>query len=191
MIDLSFTNPVEPEKAKFLISDPFLQEDYFSRSIIFLCEHNNEGSFGFVINNFISVNLHELDENFPEIETQISIGGPIEVNSLYFIHAFGEQIQNSAVISEGIYLGGDFQELSNLIKTEPALIDKVRFFIGYAGWSAGQLQKEITTNSWVTIDIPATSIFKAKTKQNWKRYMYDLGGKFKIMSKFPKDPNNN
>lgn len=191
MIDLTFTNPVEPEKGKFLISDPFLNEDYFRRSIIFLCEHNDEGSFGFVINNFISVNLHELDENFPKIETQISLGGPIEVNSLYFIHTFGEQIQNSAIITEGIYLGGDFQELSNIIKKDETLINQVRFFIGYAGWSAGQLEKEITSNSWIVIDVDSTDIFKTKAKQNWKRYMHDLGGKFKIMSKYPIDPNTN
>ena len=118
MIDLAFINSIEPDKGKILISDPFLDEDYFRRSIIYLCEHNEEGSFGFVLNNFISVNLHELDETFPEIETQISLGGPMEINSLYFIHSFGEIIQNSVLITEGVYLGGDFQELTTLINED-------------------------------------------------------------------------
>ena len=131
MIDLTFINTIEPEKGKILISDPFLDEDYFRRSIIYLCEHNNEGSFGFVLNNFISVNLHELDETFPEIETLISLGGPMEINSLYFIHTFGEQIQNSVMITEGVFLGGDFQELTAIIKADKTQINKVRFFIGF------------------------------------------------------------
>ncbi len=192
MIDLTFINTIEPEKGKILISDPFLDEDYFRRSIIYLCEHNNEGSFGFVLNNFISVNLHELDETFPEIETLISLGGPMEINSLYFIHTFGEQIQNSVMITEGVFLGGDFQELTAIIKADKTQINKVRFFIGYAGWKAEQLDTEISTNSWIVSDLNSKeNLFKAKNRQTWKRYMYDLGGKFKIMSKFPIDPNKN
>lgn len=192
MIDLTFKNTIKPGKGKILISDPFLDEDYFRRSIIYLCEHNDEGSFGFVLNNFISVNLHELDESFPNIETQISLGGPMEINSLYFIHTFGDQIQNSVMITDEIYLGGNFQELTTIIKEDETQINQVLFFIGYAGWKADQLETEISINSWIVTDFNIKeNLFKPKNKQTWKRYMYDLGGKFKIMSKFPIDPNKN
>lgn len=183
---------MEPAKGRLLISDPFLNEDYFRRSIIYLCEHNNEGSFGFVINNFISINLHELDENFPEIETQISLGGPIEINSLYFIHTLGDKIQNSAHISDGIFLGGDFQELSTLIKSDANIIKQVRFFIGYAGWSSDQLANEISSNSWLVFEPKSNrDLFETKSKFSWKKYMHDLGGKYKIMANFPIDPRDN
>lgn len=192
LIDLAFTNTEEPEKGKLLISDPFLDEDYFRRSVVYLCEHTAEGSFGFVINNFISINLSELDESFPNIETQISLGGPVEINSLYFVHNLGDQIENSVQVSQGIYIGGDFKQLSAYIKETPALINNVRFFIGYAGWKGNQLNDELSTNSWIVSELKTPlSLFESKSKQSWKKYMYDLGGKFRIMSKFPIDPNDN
>jgi putative transcriptional regulator len=183
---------MEPTRGKLLISDPFVDEDYFRRSVIFLCEYDKDGSFGFVINNFISINLHELDETFPDIETQISLGGPLEVNSLYFIHTLGEKIQNSKLISEGIYLGGDFQQLTTLIKEDHSIIQNVRFFIGYSGWSANQLDDEIKENAWVVYELNSTlELFESKSRQTWKKYMESLGGKFKVMAKFPLDYQNN
>lgn len=192
MIDLSFTGSLQPAKGKILISDPFLDEDYFRRSVLYLCEHNKDGSFGFVLNNFININLHELDENFPKINTNISIGGPIESNSLYFIHTLGDKIQNSILVKDGVYLGGDFQELSNLVREDITLINQIRFFIGYAGWSPNQLNDEISKNAWVVIQLNSKNeLFNSPDKHSWKSYMEGLGGKFKIMSKFPIDPRDN
>ena len=192
MIDITFSNDLKPDKGKILISDPFLDDDYFRRSLIYLCEFNKEGSFGFVINNFISINLNDLDESFPEIETQISLGGPMEINSLYFIHTLGEKINNSLLIDKDIFLGGDFQQLSSFIKEDESIVKNIRFFIGYSGWGANQLETEIQNNSWIVSELnSSTMLFGSQSKLTWKRYMYDLGGKFKIMSKFPIDPRDN
>ncbi len=192
MIDITFSNDLKPDKGKILISDPFLDDDYFRRSLIYLCEFNKEGSFGFVINNFISINLNDLDESFPEIETQISLGGPMEINSLYFIHTLGEKINNSLLIDKNIFLGGDFQQLSSFIKEDESIVKNIRFFIGYSGWGANQLETEIQNNSWIVSELnSSTMLFGSQSKLSWKRYMYDLGGKFKIISKFPIDPRDN
>ena len=192
MIDITFQNEEDPAKGKLLISDPFLDEDYFRRSVVYLCEHNIDGSFGFVVNNFISINLNELDESLPKVEAQISLGGPMEVNSLYFIHRFGDQIQNSAEISDGVFLGGDFQQLSNKIVEDQSNISKVRFIIGYAGWKRKQLKEEIKNNAWIVKELSSPlQLFESQSRLSWKRVMFDLGGKYKIMSKFPLTPMNN
>ena len=192
MIDITFQNEEDPAKGKLLISDPFLDEDYFRRSVVYLCEHNIDGSFGFVVNNFISINLNELDESLPKVEAQISLGGPMEVNSLYFIHQFGDQIQNSAEISDGVFLGGDFQQLSNKIVEDQSNISKVRFIIGYAGWKRKQLKEEIKSNAWIVKELSSPlQLFESQSRLSWKRVMFDLGGKYKIMSKFPLTPMNN
>ncbi len=192
MIDLAFTGKLKPEKGKLLISDPFLDEDYFRRSVIYLCEHNDDGSFGFVINNFIGINLHELDENFPDIQTHISLGGPIEPNSLYFVHTLGDQIENSVQVEKDIYLGGDFQQLTKLVQNDNTLVQKIRFFIGYSGWAGDQLEDEIQKNAWIVRDLKSNDdLFSSVDKQTWKKFMDELGGKFKIMSKFPIDPRDN
>lgn len=192
LIDITFQNEEDPAKGKLLISDPFLDEDYFRRSVVYLCEHNIDGSFGFVVNNFISINLNELDESLPKVEAQISLGGPMEVNSLYFIHQFGDQIQNSAEISDGVFLGGDFQQLSNKIVEDQSNISKVRFIIGYAGWKRKQLKEEIKNNAWIVKELSSPlQLFESQSRLSWKRVMFDLGGKYKIMSKFPLTPMNN
>jgi putative transcriptional regulator len=136
--------------------------------------------------------LSDLDETFPDIETKISLGGPMEINSLYFLHKLGDKIQNSALVENGIYIGGDFQELTALIKEDNAIMNEVRFFIGYSGWAADQLESEIKNNTWIVSDNNAENIlFESQAKQTWKRYLRDLGGKYKIISTFPLDPNNN
>jgi len=192
LIDITFQNEEDPAKGKLLISDPFLDEDYFRRSVVYLCEHNIDGSFGFVVNNFISINLNELDESLPKVEAQISLGGPMEVNSLYFIHQFGDQIQNSAEISDGVFLGGDFQQLSNKIVEDQSNISKVRFIIGYAGWKRKQLKEEIKNNAWIVKELSSPlQLFESQSRLSWKRVMFNLGGKYKIMSKFPLTPMNN
>ncbi len=192
MIDITFSNSEALDKGKLLIAEPFLDEDYFRRAIIYLCEYNTEGSFGFVINNFINIKLSDLDETFPSIETKISLGGPMEINSLYFLHKLGDKIQNSTLVSNDVYIGGDFQELSNLIKEDESYLKDVRFFIGYSGWGPEQLETEIKNNTWVVSSNKAENIlFESQAKQSWKRYLHDLGGKYKIISKFPLDPNNN
>ena len=192
MIDITFTNSIDPEKGKLLVSNPFLDEDFFRRSLVYICQYNKEGSFGFVINNLISINLHELDESFPDFETQISLGGPMEVNSLYFIHTLGDKINNSVLVSENIYLGGDFKQLTALMNEDKSISKYVRFFIGYSGWASEQLEKELETNSWIVANLSSKEmLFESKSKQTWKRFMYDLGGKFKVMSKFPIDPTDN
>ena len=89
MIDITFKNKIPPQKGRILISDPFLGDDYFERSVVYLCEHNQEGSFGFVLNNLVEINLNDLNDQFPEITTKISTGGPVETESMFFIHTLG------------------------------------------------------------------------------------------------------
>jgi putative transcriptional regulator len=192
LIDFAFTNDKAPQKGKILLSDPFLDEEYFRRSIVFLCEISEEGSFGFVLNNLIEVNLQDIDSKLPAIKTKLSLGGPVETGSLYFLHSLGEQVENSLLIHDNICIGGDFEQLSNLLKEDPDLINQVRFFIGYAGWGLGQLEAEIAENSWIVSNLnPIQEVFDIRKTNSWEERMNLLGGKYKVISKFPLDPNQN
>lgn len=193
MIDFSFTGKLEPTKGKFLISDPFMDDDYFRRSVVFLCEHTEEGSFGFVLNNYIEIKLGDINPMFPQVSTKISIGGPVEVKNLYFIHTLGEKINNSILIDEGIYIGGDFEQLTKLINENPQFENQVRFFIGYAGWTYEQLEEEVKSNAWVVVNPKnVNEIFNSENKEDiWISYMEKLGGKFKVMANSPINPSDN
>lgn len=192
MIDFDFSTNDLPQKGSLLISEPFLNDDYFSRSVIYLCDHNEDGSFGFVLNKYVDTNLSESIEGFPTIDFKVSVGGPVETSNLYYIHNFGESLDNALPISEDLCIGGNFEDMKSIISKIPGKAKGIRFFIGYSGWEKGQLEEELKEKSWIVInDIPSNVILNTENDALWKDLMERLGGKFRLMSKFPKNPSDN
>ena len=192
MIDFNFENNAKVKPGSVLISEPFLDDDYFSRSVIFLCDHNEEGSFGFVLNKYIENDLSELIEGFPSASTKVSVGGPVDTSNLFYIHSLGEKIPNSTPTSNNLSIGGDFNKLQELILFEPELIKQIRFFIGYSGWEKDQLNNEIDSKSWLVLNgVSPEQILDTNNDDIWKKTMKSLGGKFEVMSRFPKNPSDN
>lgn len=192
ILDLSFSNTLLPRKGRILLSDPFLGDEYFERSVIYLCDHSKEGSFGFVLNNYIEIQLTQLNEKFPENKVKLSIGGPVEKETMYFMHTLGDQLKNSLLVDQNIYMGGDFEQLYNEVSVELLSQNKIRFFIGYSGWSAGQLQNEIKEHAWIVSNVDnVADLMDVTITDLWKHYMNKLGKKYQIMSDFPIDPSEN
>lgn len=188
MLDLNVYNKLEPKKGRLLITEPFLESDYFNRSVILLCEHNDDGSFGFVLNNYIDINLSDF-ESLPDFDTRISLGGPVSSKNLYYIHTMGDAIPDSILVGEGIYAGGDFEVLKTLIREGGVQQDQVRFFLGYSGWVDKQLNGELKHNSWLVSEIhKASDVMNIHYDNIWKDYMSRQGGKYKAFANFPKDP---
>ncbi len=192
MIDLSFTNKRKPKRGRVLLSDPFSDDDYFGRSVVYLCEHDEKGSFGFVLNNFLDLNLGEVAKNFPDINTNVSIGGPVQTESIYFLHTLGDRIPGSVLISDGIYMGGEYDLLIQLLEDEKISKTEVRFFLGYSGWSAGQLEEEISKNTWrVAPVLNNGEIMDFTIKDIWQKFMKREGKKYDVLSRSPVDFSSN
>jgi putative transcriptional regulator len=190
-LDFSFKNNEPTNKGSILISDPFSDDVYFGRSVVLICEHNDEGTFGFVLNNYIDVNLHQLDDNFPNINARISFGGPVSKENLYYIHSFPD-ITNTLEIREGLYYGGDFDEITDRIKDAKNPNKEIRFFVGYSGWSPGQLDEEIKNENWITANnISTENIIDTKLDDLWRICLEKQGQRFKLMTKFPRNPMDN
>lgn len=190
--DLSFSNKLPPRKGRILLSDPFLGDEYFERSVVYLCEHSKEGSFGFVLNNYIEIRLTDLNEKFPDVMGKLSIGGPVEKETMYFLHTLGDQIADSLLIDQNFFMGGDFEQLYSLLDEKVLNERKFRLFIGYSGWGAGQLQEEIKENAWIVANVDSTEeLMDVTIPDLWKHFMSKLGHKYKIISEFPIDPNEN
>ena len=191
-LDLSFHNKQKAVQGCVLLSDPFTQDSYFSRSAILLCRHNKKETFGFVLTNYIEIDLHKLDENLPEIITKISFGGPVEKDNLFYIHTFGKEIEGAEKIIDTLYFGGDYEMLFELIKADPKRINEVRFFIGYAGWDFEQLNNEMKDHSWIAVtNITEKEILSTSSDHFWKDCMTKQGSKFEMISNFPLNPNEN
>lgn len=190
-IDLTPDQSIRPERGRVLLSEPFLSDPYFRRTVIFLCEHNEEGSFGFVLNNYIDVDLDQIMENMPRYQGKISIGGPVRNSNLYYIHTLGERINDSIEIIPGVFMGGDFEKLRNLLVSGEAGKNQVRFFVGYSGWSPEQLENEIKTNSWFVTSVNKDVVMNTDEGDLWKAIMKSMGRKGEMIANMPEDPTLN
>jgi putative transcriptional regulator len=137
---------------------------------------------------------YRLSDLIPEITSEhiVYSGGPVESDNLYFLHSLPNRIPNSVLIKDGIYWGGDFNELSNRLAVGEIDSNKIRFFLGYSGWEFGQLQGEIDADSWVvTSNEEKEKILQSPPKSMWKNQMTLLGGEFLLYANAPEDPRNN
>lgn len=177
-----------PHKGKILIAEPFLQDTYFTRALILIVEHNDEGTIGFVLNKPVELKLEEILEEFPEFETEISLGGPVDTNSLHYMHTLGDIIPNSLEIRKGLYWGGEYDFIKEMIKNGKVNQSEIRFFLGYSGWEPGQLEDEIEDQAWMMTDLNNESLMGMDTLNIWKKTVKSFGSKYEIWSTFPEDP---
>jgi putative transcriptional regulator len=192
VINFNFENTNEPKKGSVLISEPFLLDKFFTRSVIYLCDHGEDGSFGFVLNNYVDTGLKEMIGEFPDLDVRVSIGGPVDTSNLFFVHSLPDLIPQSQEIANGLYIGGKFSSVLEVLKIDPEKIANFRFFVGYSGWETDQLDDELKEKSWLVLNaIPNNYILDSENDDLWKELMDKLGGKFKVMSTFPKNPSDN
>ena len=179
-------------KGQLLIAEPSIIGDIsFNRSVILLADHTTEGSVGFILNKPLNYTINDL---VPDVDADFKIfnGGPVEQDNLYFIHNVPDLIPNSIEISDGVFWGGDFNLTRKLINSNVITKNNIRFFLGYTGWDANQLENEMQANSWI---IAANSyrkkIIEKSSNKFWKEKISELGGEYLIWSNAPENPNLN
>jgi putative transcriptional regulator len=182
----------EPSAGKLLISEPFLIDPNFKRSVILLAEHNEEGTLGFILNQPSSLLLKDLVPDLWEANYPVFIGGPVEVDTVHFIHRCYDKLNSGEEIANGIYWGGNFETLKILVNNNSISANEVKFFLGYSGWGKEQLKEEIDTNTWiVSSKFHPDVVFSHNEDELWKEAIINLGPKYAHVSNFPSDPNLN
>ncbi|MBA2250822.1 MAG: YqgE/AlgH family protein [Chitinophagaceae bacterium] len=182
---------ISPAAGTLLIANPFLKDPNFLRSVIFLCEHKEEGTLGFVLNKVFSKRLDQLIPGLEEFNIPVYYGGPVQTDTLHFLHQYPDLIPGGEKVFENVYWGGNFEILLPYIKNNDIDLDKVRFFIGYSGWAAGQLDDEMKEQSWLTVSAIRKLIFHKNPSEIWKDSLRHLGGDYKMMINYPLDPQLN
>ncbi|WP_299161922.1 YqgE/AlgH family protein [uncultured Tenacibaculum sp.] len=178
---------LKPERGRLLIAEPaILNDSSFRRSIILLTEHTDNSSVGFILNRPLN---HTLNDLVPEIDCDFTVyqGGPVEQDNLYFIHKVPHLIPNSIEVANGIFWGGNFEHIKELLNNKTLKPTDIRFFLGYSGWGVNQLEDELYSNSWFVSENDYRNILSTDNETFWKDKLLQKGGKYKIWANAPSD----
>ena len=185
------SNTLKVSIGDVLISEPFLDDFYFRRSAILIVDHNDEGSFGVVINKRLNIPFNDIIMGFPKFDAEVYLGGPVDTDRVFFIHTIGEMIPDSHKIMSGLYWSGNINALKAMIKNDLIKPHEVRFYVGYAGWDGGQIRKELEANIWVVGKFSTKEILHTKPGKMWSTFVNKLGNKYILWNKFPVNPSDN
>jgi putative transcriptional regulator len=180
-----------PEKGKILISEPFLPDTFFNRSIVYLTDHTEQGSVGFILNKKLDLKICDAIEGFENWEETLNMGGPVAPDTLHYLHSLGSLIPKSINVEKNIFWGGDIDIIRELIKTGKIQNSQIRFFLGYSGWSAGQLERELSEDSWVIATVEPDIVMSNRGDDTWKRVLRNLKNKYRVWADFPDSPDMN
>ena len=181
-------------KGFFLIANPVLPDPNFSRTVVLLCNHDEHGSFGLVVNREAELKPAEI---FAEIDLlssyrgRVYIGGPVSQSQMFFICRSREPIAELDKICEGVYLGMDWNFLENVLDRIPDPEQNIRFFLGYSGWGAGQLAGEMEQRSWLTCEANEDFVFENNLDHIWPGVVKSMGKEYEYLIHAPVNPQLN
>lgn len=180
----------KPATGKLLIAEPFLEDTNFKRSVVFMCEHNEHGTFGLVLNQPTNLKLNDVLREPVVNNLPLYLGGPVEQNTLHFLHQLSF-IEDSIPVGGNCFWSGDFEQIVSLLNVGKITEQDIRFFIGYSGWSTGQLEDEINEKAWIIADSTPSFLFDTPADQLWRSVLRQMGGEYRVKSHYPIDPSLN
>ena len=174
-----------------LVAPPMMADPNFKRSVILLCDHNDEGSFGLILNRPLRVEEDELSRQLDGYSNGLSFGGPVQPNTLHLIHQLGDFVEDGEPISGNLFWGGDFDRLRTVAARRPLARTDLKFFLGYSGWRVGQLEAEASEGSWIIAPSSADIVCEVAPEKIWSTVLRRLGGEYAWIANFPADPRLN
>lgn len=179
-----------PHPGNLLIASPLLYDSHFAHAVVLMVAHETEGSMGIVINKEFPERL-VLNSFIPELERVPPIplfcGGPMETNTLFFIHNL-DFIIDSLPLGNGLYFCGSFDALMDYISRGNPVEGRIRFFAGYAGWDKGQLAKEIREGSWLVGETDRLLVFDDCHESIWRKSIQANGIPYHLWMTYPVYP---
>ena len=183
---MSDNNNIEVKTGSLLVAEPFMMDGYFKRTVVQICDHiADQGTIGFILNRPTNLLMHEIVDGFPEFEAPVMFGGPVANETIHYMHRVGDLLENSTEIAKGIFWGGDFTQLKFLIENKVIKPGDIQFYLGYSGWSQGQLAEELTTGSWIVAEPDINYLFSVKAINMWSQVLKNLGHNFGVIADMP------
>ncbi len=193
----SFFNLTTPKlpltRGSLFIAQPFLSEDWFERAVISLIDYDRkEGATGLVLNNSTKSSLRDVLDASGDCGAKVPLycGGPLSHDRLFYIHTLGPDIiPESSLYAPGLYIGGDLDSALSYVRDGYPTEGCIRFFIGYSGWSRGQLEEEMMANTWASVEgvLPADTLLVGHGDSYWQRIVRSMGDAYKSWRLIPRE----
>lgn len=177
-------NKTEINAGTVLLSEPFLVDPHFRRAVVLVCEHNSVGTSGFILNKPVGMNITNLLSGFPDFKSEVYYGGPVQTDTIHYIHTKGDLIENSLEIENGLYWGGNFEQIKFCVENELISTLDIKFFVGYSGWGEGQLQEEMNYKTWMLSEIDKNYVFSSpkEAKNLWSKVLENEGDIYSVIA---------
>ena len=178
-------------KGSLLIANPVLPDPNFSRTVILLCNHNDQGSFGLVINRSTQLKAPDLFSSIDILKSynaKIYMGGPVSQSMVFYLYRSAKDVIDLDKICSGVYLGSNLETLESLYLDIGNPGENIRFYLGYSGWSGGQLDGEMEQNSWLVQNANEKLVFLDSEELIWLKAVNSLGEKYQYLTKAPVNP---
>jgi len=163
-----------------LAASPDLPDSNFSHAALVVCEHAAEGAFGLVFNRPAEISVCQMFPEHPLLracQQPVFWGGPVGMDSAQFLHRAPEEIHGGEELGQGVYLGGDFEELASLLHEDSDRVASVvRVFVGYSGWEGGQLDVELEGGSWLPALLDPAVLFGEGHEPAWRAVIRSVSG---------------
>ncbi len=171
---------MESLENQFLVAMPSMGDPYFDKTVTYICEHNDDGAMGLIINLPVSLTLNELLEqidahkdDLPRLEQQVLTGGPVSPQRGFVLHSPQDCWSSSLSLSNDVMITTS-KDILMALGTDHAPKDFV-VTLGYAGWGPGQLEQEIIDNSWLTVPADNQILFNTPVEERWRKATEKLG----------------
>ena len=184
-------NNIKPAQGKLLISEPFLNDFYFEKSVVLIAKHDENGSFGFIINKPIEVKAYDMLKEFADFEPKIYLGGPVKPDTIFAIHSLGKLIPKSKKIINTLYWSDNVEVIFEMIASKKINSKDICFYIGYSSWSVNQLNNELKKKSWIVINSNIENVITPKPENLWSDILKKMGNDYAIWANPPHNPSLN
>ena len=173
-------------KGKILISAPDISGDIFSRSVVLVIEHNEQGAFGLILNKKNSQMSNKFNDFF-DFNIEVYDGGPVENDKIFFIVKGKKVTETFTEITPEFYLTEEVESIISAVLSGELVIDDVKIFSGYSGWSPMQLDDEVLQKVWTVVDVYNLDYTLPNGQTLWKSIMQNLGGEYLLWANSPED----
>jgi len=169
-----------------LVANAELQDPNFARTVVLIINHDDEGSFGLVLNRPLGRTLAEVLPDLAPGATGVPVlqGGPVQTEMLQLVSRTEE---TGRVIVPNLSVGAPLEEMLD----SPSTLQDMRAYLGYSGWGAGQLERETGEGGWIVAPARAEHVFEVPSDELWITVLRELGGPYAWMTLGDGDPNSN